>query len=228
MAFASLMLLCLTGTTAINHLQASSTDNLEYSGEELVRGILLADGVVASRIPELADFSLASFTSDPEMQRNLSDFHNRVMSQIGKDNPNFFAAFKTKIYSHNHATIRAAISDGKVVVQDAIAKVNKNAKTSMDQETQSLGEAISDKMQGAGSVEEASVIARNYLDTQSGGSKAAVGSWICVAHATVAVAVSVAVAFYTEYYFWPEELSNAPANNRIFQESIINSIATRL
>lgn len=200
----------------------------KYSGEDLVRGILLVDGPVANAIEGLQEFSVQNFTSDSEIKSAISNYHDEVMAEIKSSNPDFFDSFKAQIDTRKHASIRAAIEDGKHVVLAAMNKVDDQSNAKMDAETQQLAKDIKAEMSGASDMSQAAAIAQNYLASTSHEKALAPASAIAVETATIAVATRVAMFVYTEYYFWPSEINAAPSNNRIFQESIIDAVATRL
>jgi SdpC family antimicrobial peptide len=95
------------------------TETLDFSGEELVNGLLLGRGPVVERFPQLSPMSLVTAVVPPpdaEMSRVL----DALIVQMAQLDPTFFERFREAVTSGDHYSIRAAIDEGGDRVWSAI------------------------------------------------------------------------------------------------------------
>lgn len=89
--------------------------------EDFYRGIFLAQGPVAYRIPEIRDHLKAYETQqDPRATRIITDFHNRMLDQIRENDATFLSRFAAAMKSQDHFAIDAMLTEGANVTFNAI------------------------------------------------------------------------------------------------------------
>ena len=223
--FSCLLAVCFFSVGSLQSIYATNVnDNVKYTGEQLVRGILLLEGPAANAIPELRELT---FTGELSASEALHNFNDKVINQIKRDQPSFIESFATRINSRQHQQIGAALEDGQAVVSAAIRKINSTAK--MSPEAEAVAAEISQKMEAASSYADAAAIANKYVQNKyrSNQDAAARAADTAVAIAVESVAIAVAVEYYFRFWFWPEEISNI-AQNDLYREQLIGSIAKNI
>lgn len=94
------------------------------SGEALYRGLILAHGPVAERIPEIRDHFMARGSiRDAYVLRGLELFHDRLVGAIAARRPGFFAAFAESVTSGDHLRIAAALREAAGVTLEAVRQM---------------------------------------------------------------------------------------------------------
>lgn len=83
---------------------------LIYSGEELIRGVFLGEGVVADNIPELAGSYIPDYFTDPSEKQQIINHYNNIINEMRNNNPDVFSQFKDAVSSGNHNDILNAIN----------------------------------------------------------------------------------------------------------------------
>ncbi len=92
-----------------------------YGGEALYRGLVLLRGDVARLIPEIRDHLAGSLAiDDPQLERALGRFHDRLVDAIQALHPRFFTEFGVEVRSGDHLRIEAALARAASVTLDAL------------------------------------------------------------------------------------------------------------
>lgn len=94
-----------------------------YTGEQLFKGILLAEGPVVDEIPLLEDMTISNFTTDAEFIKAVSNFNSEIVNEINVENPTFFAEFKTAMQSGKHIDIQNSLLNAKEVLMNVMKKL---------------------------------------------------------------------------------------------------------
>jgi hypothetical protein len=81
-----------------------------YSGEDLYRGILLADGPVAALIPEIREEIRPSLErGNPRLQQAVRLFQDQLMEALNQRHPEFFADFGEAMRSGDRLRIQETL-----------------------------------------------------------------------------------------------------------------------
>jgi hypothetical protein len=89
--------------------------------EDFYRGIFLAQGPVAYRIPAIRDHIKAyENQQDPRAVRIITDFHNRLLDEIRSTDATFLSRFAVAMKSQDHYAIDEMITEGANVTFNAI------------------------------------------------------------------------------------------------------------
>lgn len=90
-------------------------------GEDFYRGIFLAQGPVAERIPEIREhLQIDKSQHDPQVMRLIDDFHARLISTIRSADPSFLPRFGVTMQSGDHFAIDAMIGEGAKKTLEAV------------------------------------------------------------------------------------------------------------
>jgi len=93
----------------------------KYSGEELFKSIVFADGKLANELPALSGISQLDRMSKDEINE-LRTYENDIIAYLKSTNKNYFVDFKNSMYSQNPEVISNAISK---TAKDIVPWVNK-------------------------------------------------------------------------------------------------------
>ncbi|HUD70562.1 MAG TPA: hypothetical protein VMQ62_01260, partial [Dongiaceae bacterium] len=81
-----------------------------WSGEEMFRGILLADGPVAEFLPEIRDQIRPSLLKgDPRLRRAVAVFQDQLVEALAQRDPAFFDEFADAMRSRDRLRIERAL-----------------------------------------------------------------------------------------------------------------------
>ena len=97
-------------------------ERANFSGETLYRGLLLGQGPVAERIPEIRDnFRLDLLVSDPAQHAAIVTFTDRIVHNLSVAQPDFFERFRTELTSGDHVRIQAALKEAAELTSHVMA-----------------------------------------------------------------------------------------------------------
>src|SRR6185436_1705270 len=83
-----------------------------WSGEQMFRGILLADGPVAQILPEIRDQIRPSLLKgDPRLRRAVAVFQDQLVEALAQRDPVFFDEFAAAMRSRDRLRIQRALVD---------------------------------------------------------------------------------------------------------------------
>ena len=89
---------------------STQLDSAVPTDEDLFRGLILAQGPVAERIPEIRDhFMPGRFTADPRLIRAIELFQDQLIEAIGVHHPRFFEWFGAGVRSGDHLRIQETL-----------------------------------------------------------------------------------------------------------------------
>lgn len=92
-----------------------------FKGEDFYRGIFLAQGPVANRIPEIRDhLKIDQSKVDPKVMRLINDFYARLIDSIREADPTFMDRFGEAMQSGDHFAIEEMIAEGSNVTLKAM------------------------------------------------------------------------------------------------------------
>jgi hypothetical protein len=90
-------------------------------GEDFYRGIYMAQGPVAERIPEIRDHMVVKQAKQhPRITRLLNEFSARLIKSIQEVDPSFLDRFGAAMQSGDHYAIDQAIAEGSQITVQAI------------------------------------------------------------------------------------------------------------
>lgn len=116
---------------------------VDFTGEEMFRGVFFSSGRYADLIPELKEFKLTNFTSDKALLAKSAATENEVVNKISTASPEYFNNFKQALLSRNHVTIQNALIGGKGLVVSAFEGIGiTRDKPAEDRLAQELGKKI--------------------------------------------------------------------------------------
>lgn len=90
----------------------------DYTGEELFKAVIFANGEFASAIPTYADLVNEQRKFSIDDQQELDKKMEEMIISIQKEDPNFFDNFKTKIVSHDHLQIDEAFKIASIEISE--------------------------------------------------------------------------------------------------------------
>lgn len=106
------------------HRSPEGTSPKEYDGQQIFKGLVLAQGPVAEEIPVMQEhFMLENYVQTAAQQKALTTFNEKVVSQIAEERPDYFASFRERITSGNRTEIKEALDDASVVAVEATARL---------------------------------------------------------------------------------------------------------
>lgn len=196
-----MVLLVSGGLLSFN--QAQAKDTKKYSGEELYKGILFAQGDVAKELPSIWDKETIKMSNN---KKGLA-FTNEIVKSINKNNPKYFKELEQAVYSGNQLTIERSLIRGAKYFGDFVEKKklaqSTTAKATSNAEAKGAVAGLVAVVYAAGAVTTAGV----------------------VTHVVVATAGGAAVAYLaitTTKYLWNGKKSTSDSFN---SEVAINEIA---
>lgn len=108
--------------SAANSAAYAATGTPEYTGRELVNGLLMGRGAVVEAYPDLSPASLTD-QEVPEPDRETSQALDAVLERMGDLDPAFFDRFQVGVTSGDHYAIREALEEASTLLWTAIADV---------------------------------------------------------------------------------------------------------
>ncbi|SDN27627.1 antimicrobial peptide, SdpC family [Fictibacillus solisalsi] len=100
--------------------------NLKYSGEELFKGFVFAQGDLGQKMDEVFNKSTVEKLNSKESKK----FANKIMKEIKKEDPSYFNKLQKAVYSKNPAKVDKLLKDGgKIIEADITEQQKKMAKS---------------------------------------------------------------------------------------------------
>lgn len=105
------MLVCLLFATWSSYGKRP-VNAVNFSGEEMFRGLFFIEGKYAEAIPELKSMGVSYLFSEMNSveKSQIEDFRNQILNSIQNDNPQFFNHFKDVILTENPTEIKEEMS----------------------------------------------------------------------------------------------------------------------
>jgi cannibalism toxin, SdpC family len=210
---------------AVEATAAKGTDVSALTGEQLYRGIILAEGPVADLLPELRDnMKMENFISDKGQLAEISKANDQVIETMKKLSPGFFDTFKKDIQSGDHLRIRGALESALKVTQAALSTMPGLGDVEKEgAAAQKEGKRVDSfeqlKAELATSVKDKSKAVQSHAVVATEVALAAV-LHIAIAHNAIIFTI-VAIVFAA---FWVQD----PGQSTVLKEQMENSIALNL
>jgi SdpC family antimicrobial peptide len=206
------------------------------ASEDYYRGIFLAQGPVASLIPEIRDnLQLDRAKNDPLVVRALDEFHARLTDRIRATDPTFMDRFAAAMKSHDHYTIDAAIGEGARVMLAAVQSMPEivELRQRLENDPQYANQLVAEMRTATnnkydeGTLRQAiNLFASNATSDSIETNTTVVIAVVAVAALTIAtvfaIANAVAIAVHVTFAF-NNDSQTAPV--KLFREQLVNSIA---
>ena len=189
-----------------------------YDGETLFKGILFAEGEVATKIPELADLIEIKSAMSPAKKSQYLAAQTKIIEDLKKKDPEFFKRFQSSVTSGDQVEVRRAITDAGNKVR---ANIEETLSVKIDQ-------SLIEKVRGKVTLEEL-LSKENLKDPEklkfyeqelSGLLGSNDPSLVACVALVLIVVVAVAIV-------WVIPLIANPSND-LMKEKVVNSIAINL
>jgi len=226
------------GNQSSNSNAISIMSSTAYTANQIFKGIFFADGPVADLIPELSEFKISYFISDPEQIQGISDLHDEVLVLFETNNPGYLETFKTVMLSGNHVQIESSLLEAAGLLNSTLNEFYNAGNNENDNSTdysaaqQEFKDALQNSTINQQDSRELATFTKNYLDAKSYASTpktCAVKVVAVVAAAAVALAVVVwSVAAVIEGYWIFTSKHSFTNGTTLLKDKLINSIAVNL
>lgn len=105
---------------------------VRYSGEEIFKGFVFAQGNVGEKLPEIFDQSMVDKLNSPESIKFADD----IVAKIKTKKPNYFKELQKAVYEKKPAKIDKLLKDaGKIIEKD----IEESTKTMSAEEKGAIG-----------------------------------------------------------------------------------------
>lgn len=205
----------------------ASAQFVGYTGEELFRGIYFSEGEVGQRLPEIRDYNVSNFISDPEQLQRARSFQNAIVAEIKKSNPGFLDQFQADMTSGNLSLIEASLQNGSEVMLTAVKRITDYAQAvqQVQGEVDRMESAIQSEAGNNPTKTELDQALKAYLqgifdDPNGGGTTELIGILYLIA--------VFAVAVYLAAWFWTECRDSVvvnPSDSDLYKERLVFSIS---
>lgn len=120
--------------------KAAGEAKATYSGEELFRGILFAEGKVADVLPDVKRIrELIKLQSLNEKQKQaVKTLQDSIIYRINKIDPNYLKTFQYNISSGNQVVITSAIKNASFMINNILLTSNKGLSQILDERENKL------------------------------------------------------------------------------------------
>jgi SdpC family antimicrobial peptide len=137
------MLVCLLFATWSSYGKRP-VSSVNFSGEEMFRGLFFVEGKYAEAIPELKSMGISYMYNDmsKEEKTNLDQLRNEVVSLIKADDIEFFEDFKSIMLSENPTMIKEELAKAHDFVNSKIQEVLKINKAEFDKIQHEFKESV--------------------------------------------------------------------------------------
>lgn len=97
-----------------DNIHPEKYDAVDFTGKELFKGIYFASGAVAKATPSIRNsYSYYELSkTDATKKQNFELRMNEILSEIEKQNPDYFEEFKREIQTKNQLIIESALKEG--------------------------------------------------------------------------------------------------------------------
>ena len=118
------MLVCLLFATW-NSYGKRPANAMNFSGEEMFRGLFFIEGKYAEAIPELKSMGISYLYNEMNVveKKEVIDLRNKVVGLITKENPAFFEHFKDVMLTENPILIKEELAKTHDIVNQKIQEV---------------------------------------------------------------------------------------------------------
>jgi SdpC family antimicrobial peptide len=99
-------------------------DQVEYSGVQLFRGLVLAQGEIAKEVEPIREhWMVSNYIEDTEKLTAYRQFSEKIVNQIQTTRPDYFPEFKAAVTSGDRVDIREALIRGSLVAGEAVSQL---------------------------------------------------------------------------------------------------------
>ncbi|UFT99136.1 sporulation delaying protein family toxin [Radiobacillus kanasensis] len=97
----------------------------KYTGEEIFRGFVFAQGELGHSLPEVFNQSMVEKLNTKKTEK----FAKSIIEKIKKENPSFFDELQEATYSNNPAQIDSLLKEAGGIIENDVAAMEKAVKT---------------------------------------------------------------------------------------------------
>jgi hypothetical protein len=216
----------------------------DFSGEDLFKSIMFANGEFSSRIPSYEQFIKNQEAIPNSQKKQLESKLNQLIKSIKKDNPTFFTVFKNNIMSSDHILIQESfklasieIANHLEIIMPGFNKlkplVEKDIKNGKFEKEGKLDQKLIDSKvsEYENILQESSISSNEEELAPCSWAVACVYYFALAVHNTAAATINIAAAInvyiWKGYKFWSatDELSS---ESKLQFEMLVNEIAVAI
>jgi SdpC family antimicrobial peptide len=113
------MVLGITLSTGIN--SSVSAKQKQYTGEEIFRGFVFAQGELGQSLPEVFNQSMVEKLNSKKSKQ----FSNSIVKEIKKEDPSFFDELQEATYTKNPAKVDTLLKEAGTIIENDMAEMEK-------------------------------------------------------------------------------------------------------
>lgn len=197
-------------------------NNAKYSGEEILNGIFFLNGEVANVLPEIKEKLSFYEVMDKQQKKDLSAVQQVVVNTIKQNDPAFFARFKTDIESKKHTRIKKALETASNLIAEIVNEKYPAKRIDIDDKDLMNFSNNPSKEE----IERAIKKTARSINRKSGSSNSERGTItnVSIASNVVYIINSIAVIVSMQMVPISHQRASDIANNKLYQEKLVNSI----
>lgn len=203
-----------------------------FTGEELFRGIYFGSNIniPLRHVEELNNYRK---TLSVEVNSQLDNYANLIVSKIKTRNANFFNNFKTKITSNNHYTIETALDESATLLNTVVYDIPEIRDELLLTERIASEVDLTMFLDESGNFNQGEFqdyIEDNYPNEANIFTPTFVGVWLVAALVqTVVVAINYYFGVFVKTKFWgPSKIQSSDNLSHLQREILINEIYEKL
>lgn len=209
--------------TFLGYESKANPVKLNYSADEIFKGLFFAEGPVAAQIPELEGVNISNFIKDDAKLQNALDYQQRIFEEVKRSNQDAIDGLSNAINSGNLLKIEQAIGHASQAMLEAVNTLsNSEQRAAIEEEIQTM-EADLNKTLGPNPSEE---------DLNQAVSKYMAGLFSSDGYTDIQalilyLVVFFAIAVYAAVYAWTQGPRSMVAGNTndMYKESIVMSVS---
>lgn len=203
-----------------------------FTGEELFRGIYFGSNIniPLRHVEELNNYRK---TLSVEVNSQLDNYANLIVSKIKTRDANFFDNFKTKITSNNHYTIETALDESASLLHTVIYDIPEIRDELLLTERIASEVDLNLFVDESGSFNQEEFqeyVEENYPEEANIFTPTFVGVWLVAALVqTVVIAINYWFGVFVKKHFWgPSIVQTSQNSSQLQREILINEIYEKL
>jgi SdpC family antimicrobial peptide len=115
----------------------------QFSGEDVFRGVVLGDGPVAARLPELwSGYALDDSRWTPAHRAAMDRARQRLIDDVRAVDPTFLARFGAALQSHDPLRVQGAMEESRGVLMSAVQREKGLAGSRVRGDDEAIGTAV--------------------------------------------------------------------------------------
>lgn len=209
--------------TFLGYESKANPVKLNYSSEEIFKGLFFAEGAVADQIPELEGVHISNYLKDAQQLQHALDFQQSIYEEVERTNPAAIEGLRSAIETGNLVKIEKAMGEAGNAMLEAVNTLTTDEdKSAIADELAAMETSITKEVGTSASKADVDRAVSNYLTgIFSSNANDDIQALLLYLVAVFAIAVYAAAWFWTQ---GPRSMVSVDTND-MYKEKIVLSVS---